>query len=819
MKKTAALFAFLAIPALSGAAAYTWKPVQAHGGGFVDGIIYHPTTAGLVYARTDMGGAYRWDGATSTWIPLTDYLVRGQADFMGVLSLALDPNDASRVYLMTGKYTQSWAGTGALLASTNQGASWTQVNLSVKVGGNEDGRGAGERLQVDPNLGSTLFMGTTADGLWKSTNYGSTWARVASFTPTNVNFVMIDASSGVAGSASPRIFVGANNASSFWRSNDGGTTWTAVAGQPTGQMALRAARAGGIVYSTWSNGVGPNNSTAGAVWKYTVASGAWANISPPSGQGGYGGISVDAQNANTLLVSTLDRWWPADEILRSTNGGASWTPLLAGAVWDHSKAPYTVSSTPHWVTDVQIDPFDRNKAFFVTGYGVWICQNLLAADSAAATTWGFEDDGIEQSVPLQIISPPSGAPVLSAMGDIDGFKHDNPDISPPAGRFKPEVGTTLAIAFAESVPTKMVKAYNQAPYGAYSTDGGANWTAFASSPAGSSGGGTRSIAISPNGTNIVWSPAGGQASYSTNNGGSWAASTGGMPAGLEIVADRVNSSKFYAADALNGRVWVSTNGGVSFALGATGLPTLPSYLLGDCKIKANFATEGDLWMTLGSNGLYHSTNSGATFTKLATVTVAYEVGLGKAAPAQPYPALFINGTVGGAFGFHRSDDGGATWVRINDDQHQYGYTHDLSGDPRIYGRLYTCAEGRGVLYAEMPLGTPTNTPSVTPSPTQVPVDGPLRIDAVSAVPNPGPSGICVLMAGSADSLKITIWTRGLAKAWEFPAGPVPAGWSSLPMPSEFLAQASNGLYYFNVTARRGALVTRFAPGGKFLILR
>jgi len=38
--------------------------------------------------------------------------------------------------------------------------------------------------------------------------------------------------------------------------------------------------------------------------------------------------------------------------------------------------------------------------------------------------------------------------------------------------------------------------------------------------------------------------------------------------------------------------------------------------------------------------------------------------------------------------FFRSDDGGESFVRINDDQHQYGGSHVITGDPRVYGRVY-----------------------------------------------------------------------------------------------------------------------------------
>ena len=53
---------------------YTWKNVRIDGGGFVPGIIFNQTEQNLIYARTDIGGAYRWNQAASTWIPLLDWV-------------------------------------------------------------------------------------------------------------------------------------------------------------------------------------------------------------------------------------------------------------------------------------------------------------------------------------------------------------------------------------------------------------------------------------------------------------------------------------------------------------------------------------------------------------------------------------------------------------------------------------------------------------------------------------------------------------------------------------------------------------------------
>ena len=76
-----------------------------------------PDPKGLVFARTDVGGAYRFDSDRKSWIPLTDQLGR-DSNFFGIESLAADPVDANKVYLAAGTYTGLWVGNGAILRST-----------------------------------------------------------------------------------------------------------------------------------------------------------------------------------------------------------------------------------------------------------------------------------------------------------------------------------------------------------------------------------------------------------------------------------------------------------------------------------------------------------------------------------------------------------------------------------------------------------------------------------------------------------------------------------------------------------------------------
>ena len=79
--------------------ATSYTSVKWGGGGYVTGLIYHPTSWGVLYARTDVGGAYRWNNSNGSWTPITDGIGFGGADsiYHGVESLALDPTNDNKV--------------------------------------------------------------------------------------------------------------------------------------------------------------------------------------------------------------------------------------------------------------------------------------------------------------------------------------------------------------------------------------------------------------------------------------------------------------------------------------------------------------------------------------------------------------------------------------------------------------------------------------------------------------------------------------------------------------------------------------------------
>jgi photosystem II stability/assembly factor-like uncharacterized protein len=496
---------------------------------------------------------------------------------------------------------------------------------------------------------------------------------------------------GKAGSGT--IYVGVHDKStSLYRSTDGGATWQAVSGQPTGQLPQHGVLSGdGSLYLTYTNALGPNGVTGGSVWKHTPGTGAWKNISPSQGSYGFSGLAVDPRKPNTVMVTTLGRWWPEDEIYRSTDGGANWKALADKSKRSASAAPYVGTHTGHWMTALAIDPFDSGHALYGTGNGILRSKDADASDSGGTSHWSMGARGLEETALMDAIAPPGGAAVITAMGDQGGFRHESLTQVPSGRLDNPMMSNSTDIDFAQSKPSMMVRVGRGGKQdGAYSTDGGVSWNGFKAEPVASAQDGH--IALSADGSTIVWTEAGEAPYRSTDNGASWSR-VGGLGNGAVVVADRSSARTFYSLS--GGTLHASTDGGATFTARAGGLPS--------GRLLAVPGVAGDLWIAGGGKGLLHSTDGGRTFTTLTSVQSASALGFGKAASGADYQALYLIGTVKDVTGVFRSTDKGATWLRVNDDAHQWGAIGGVgvvTGDPDTFGRVYIGTNGRGLQYGD-----------------------------------------------------------------------------------------------------------------------
>jgi xyloglucan-specific exo-beta-1,4-glucanase len=685
-------------PVLTKAQTYTWGNVAFGGGGFVSGIITHKTS-GDVYCRTDVGGTYRWDAVNSKWVPLLDFSAEDQIGYQGVEALALDPRNANNIYMLAGtSYFNS--GKTAILKSTDKGNTFTEVNVTSQftAHGNGIGRSNGERLAVDPNNSDIIFCGTRGEGLWKSTDGGSTWTLAWSRVTTTENgngicFIVFDPSS-VSGGVTQTIYVGVSRTGkNIFKSTDGGNTFIPI--QPTTAfMPHRAALStdNSTLYVVMADAEGPHNPTSGRVYKLTTATGTWTDITPYGNSLPYGGVSVDPTNRNRVIVSTINIYSNnhfgqyGENIYLSTDGGKSWTPKLTSESTLDKIGISWINGQIHWAGSIEFDPLNPAKVRVISGNGLFTCDDI----NAAITAWKFDVKGIEETVPLDAVSIPGG-PFAMVIGDYDGAAYSDIYTYPPTVH-SPSMGTTSGIAYAVNNTGMMVRVGKNMYY---STDQGKSWmeTASLKGPKGK-------VALSADGNSILHCPEGSNITYySSNNGRSWK-STGGIDVSNAVpVADFVNPDKFYIYSSGSGQLFVSTNKGVSFSASVSG----PGQW-GSQRIRAVPGNEGHVWIALHGGGLTYTTNNGASWTTVSGVTNCAAVGIGKAEASATYPTIYIWGTVGGVRGLFRSIDQGANWTRINDDAHEWGGTGNgnfVMGDMNVYGRVYMSTVGRGVIVGEI----------------------------------------------------------------------------------------------------------------------
>ncbi len=692
---------------------YAWSNVAIGGGGYVTGMVYSEAEENLIYARTDIGGAYRWKEDEQRWVAITDHLGQENWNLIGIESIAADPVEANRVYALCGTYMGS---KGAILASEDYGETWTQADMPFDCGANNQGRGTGERIMVNPKKNAQVWAGTRNAGLWKSEDYGKTWNEVTSF-PTKGDYQQESTSVGIMwvdfDPVSGDVYAGVANTDGncIYRSSDEGATWEALPANLPGMFPLHEDfSADGTLYLAYATSAGPNgNQAEGAVCKFDGT--AFTDITPQNDDGRYGGfsgISVDAKDPDTVVVSTLFYWSdPGDALYRTTDGGKTWTGLFDVKngedhyTMDVSEADWLTwgreeAKVGWWITDVNINPFNSDEVMYGTGATIFCTENMTALGTGEDVTIRFAAYGLEETAVYEMVSPDykDGEPQLySIMGDLTGFSHldvtKGPDDAHFMGSSSGGNATDLDAAFENANVAVYAIQDKRNPLW-MTTDGGTNWTAVSNPPEKVEGG---RVSVNADGTCFLWTPA------NTGNSNIYQYSitdnkwyyTQGLGYGAVLAADRVNPNLFYAA--YNGMFYISEDAGVSFH--STG-----QMVADNCTIHTVVGQEGDIWINSGSLVMY-SDDKGQSFSTVKDVSFD-AIGFGAPEKEGSYPAIYAMGEAGEqGKGIYRSTDKGRSWQRLNDAQHLFGnLTDSISGDSKVFGRVYFATNGRGIVMGD-----------------------------------------------------------------------------------------------------------------------
>lgn len=179
---------------------YEYKNLPIPGGGYVTGFLYHPRQKDVLYARTDIGGTYRFDAKEQKWISLISHVTMEDLSETFPIAIALDYNAPNRLYIACGEGERSGRN-GILAISEDYGEHFHYEEIPVFVHGNLNGRGTADRLWVDQEDANTLYYASQQDGLLLTHDQGHTWSKVIPLSEKYLTFVTQAGAAMVVGTA------------------------------------------------------------------------------------------------------------------------------------------------------------------------------------------------------------------------------------------------------------------------------------------------------------------------------------------------------------------------------------------------------------------------------------------------------------------------------------------------------------------------------------------------------------------------------------------------------------------------------------------
>ena len=335
-----------------------------------------------------------------------------------------------------------------------------------------------------PNL---FYVGQVNGGVWKSDDYGRTWNPIfddqptqsigaIAVAPSNPKILYVASGEGL---RRPDLSVG----DGIYRSADSGRTWTHLGlrdGQQIPDLAIDPRDPNHLYAAVLGHPYGPNPERG--LYKSTDGGATWTPILHIDDNTGASQVVLDPHNPDTvycsLWESRLGPWEDGNEyegdhggLYKSTNGGATWTKLTTGLPADLRQIQLAIA------------PSDSNRLYatlstsqqgaYATGEGL----GLYRSDDAGATWRKATDD------------------------PRPGMKIGGGDLPIPA--VDPKDPDTVYVASIVTVR---------------STDGGLTWTSLRGAPGGDD---YQNLWINPANPDIILLVADQGALVSVNRGATW----------------------------------------------------------------------------------------------------------------------------------------------------------------------------------------------------------------------------------------------------------------------------------------------------------
>ncbi len=334
---------------------FAFNPVS----GRVTALAVDPTNSNVVYLGGAEGGIWKTTDGGSSWTPLTD-----QQPSLAVGSIALDPENPQTIYVGTGEEDfalNNYAGAG-ILKSTDGGASWIQLkgpftgifgSTSPYCGGAYVGS-----IAVDPSnsqiiLAAAYYNCSFNSGVYRSTNGGSSWTEVlgSPLSPYLVTSLLFDPTNGnnvyaAVGSST------SNTLDGIWKSTNAGSTWTqdngsgttAFPGAGAARISLAIAPSSPATLYAGAASASSGSTSLLGVYKTTNGGGSWTQLTsapqycspqPSEAQCYFDNVvAVAPNNPNIVFLggsAAESSTGYSGTLYLSLDGGTTWTDITTDA--------------------------------------------------------------------------------------------------------------------------------------------------------------------------------------------------------------------------------------------------------------------------------------------------------------------------------------------------------------------------------------------------------------------------------------------------------------------------------------------------------
>jgi photosystem II stability/assembly factor-like uncharacterized protein len=294
-----------------------------NGIGRVNTIAFDPANSSIMYAGAADGGVWKTTNGGQSWgVTGTDK----QLPRLCISDIAVDPQNSNYIYAATGDIDYNYCTSDGIYRSTDGGTTWAPINSGLFSNTNYN-RLIGKLLIHPSNSG--IMYAATSDGIYKTTNRNAgapTWTKI--YPATGNEFfknVIFDPSN------ANTLYASGTN---IYKSTNSGTNWTGIA---TGGNGLNMATAfspesvhriniaisqnSTLVYAYIVTGNATSDLNS-HIYSYNISSNAWTYkstldiVSGGVGNVGRMAITVDPSNSQRLILGSVDFYY-------STDGGST----------------------------------------------------------------------------------------------------------------------------------------------------------------------------------------------------------------------------------------------------------------------------------------------------------------------------------------------------------------------------------------------------------------------------------------------------------------------------------------------------------------